>query len=86
MGGLTFGETARCRTCRGTGLSRNPDWGNKARARERARLKRQGLTVEKPKAITACVECGGKGYMPVAEVDAPLDYRDQARASLAESL
>lgn len=80
VGRISFGATAPCRMCRGTGQSRNPLWGDKQAARERARIKRQGGDYEKPTAIVKCVECAGSGYLPTPAADSDLIGRDALRA------
>jgi hypothetical protein len=80
---LDFGAIAPCRTCNGTGKSRNPQWGDKNLARERQRVRRRGGDVETPKEVTTCIECGGKGYLPAPIADKARVAREDDRASIA---
>jgi len=74
---IDFGSLVPCRTCRGTGKSRNPDWGDRDAARQRNRQRRHGQLVDTPTELVTCVECGGRGFMHPADADRPRGDRDE---------
>lgn len=63
---MVFGSVMPCRTCRTTGQMRNPELGDEAAARERARRRRHGEDVEPPPRRVTCSDCAGRGFVPAA--------------------
>lgn len=68
---VEFGTLVPCRECHGAGEVRHraSEQESRDRAREVARAKRQGETLDPVPSMDVCPVCRGKGYLPPSEAD-----------------
>ena len=64
---IVFGQLVPCRHCDGRGEVRHEK--DHAAERERARLRRRGVTVQTPPSMDPCPVCSGKGFLPPDQAD-----------------